>query len=171
MSENLLYDEQISSKRTTGLFAALSVVSILLLVWQLQSGGKGFLRGLLIFLVVFFLFSTLNYRTLRIHLAPQALKLRFGIFSWTVPMDNVAACRLDDLPWFMRNGGAGVHFMTIRGRYRVSFNVLEHPRVVIALREKVGPVRDVSFTTRDPEALLEQLHQAAGLQTHPCLDE
>jgi len=167
MSENLLYDEQISSKRTTALFAMLSVISALLLAWQLSRGRAGFLGGLLIFLVVFFLFSTLNYRMIHIQLTPQALKLRFGIFSWTVPLDNVAACALDDLPWFMRNGGAGVHFMTIRGRYRVSFNVLEHPRVVIALREKVGPVRDVSFTTRDPEALLELLHQAAVLQAHP----
>jgi len=160
MSENLLYDEQISSKRTTALFAVLSVVSVILLIWQLSRGSAGFLRGLLIFLMVFFLFSTLNYRMLHIQLTPQALKLRFGIFSWTVPLDNVAACALDDLPWFMRNGGAGVHFMMIRERYRVSFNVLEHPRVVVALRKKVGPVVDVSFTTRSPQVVIERIEDA-----------
>mgnify|MGYP000900013350 CR=1 FL=1 len=35
--------------------------------------------------------------------------------------------------FFLRYGGAGIHFMSIRGRYRASFNFLEYPRVVIAL--------------------------------------
>jgi len=165
MKENLLYEERVSSQRTTALFAALAVISILLFVWQLVSGRAGFLRYLLLFLVIFFLFSTLNYRTLLIRLTPQALGLKFGVFSWTVPLSNVAACRLDDLPWVMRNGGAGVHFMMIRGRYRVSFNVLEFPRVVIALRQRVGPVVDVSFTTQRPDEVIERLKRAAGLET------
>ena len=166
MSEYLLYQEHISSKRTTALFATLTALSVLLLAWHLSRGSAGFLRGFLIFLVVFFLFSSLNYRMLHIQLTPQALKLRFGIFSWTVPLDNVAGVQHDALPWLMRNGGAGVHFMTIRGRYRVSFNVLEFPRVVVALRTKVGPVRDVSFTTRHPDQLIERLatpHEPAPL--------
>jgi hypothetical protein len=60
----------------------------------------------------------------------------------------------------MRLGGAGIHFMFIRGRYRASFNFLEHPRAVIAFRQPVGPVRDLSFSTRHPEELC-QLIQAA----------
>jgi hypothetical protein len=51
--------------------------------------------------------------------------------------------------------------MFVRGRYRASFNFLEHPRVVVALRGGAGPVRDVSFSTRRPEAVCAAIAAAA----------
>jgi hypothetical protein len=62
----------------------------------------------------------------------------------------------------MKYGGAGIHFMLVRTRYRVSFNFLEHPRVVIALRRRAGPVRDVSFSTRRPDELMQLLQSAVS---------
>ncbi|MDH3944005.1 MAG: hypothetical protein OEV06_07935, partial [Anaerolineae bacterium] len=53
-----------------------------------------------------------------------------------------------------RNGGAGVHLMMVEGRYRVSFNFLEHERVVLRLKRKRGPVRDVSFSTGAAEKVV-----------------
>jgi len=161
MSEDVHYEEKVASPRTTALFAGLSAVFILLLALQLQQGSPGFQRGILIVLVLFFVFSTLNYRILNLRITSESLRLQFGVFSWTVPLENVAGVELDSLPWLMRNGGAGVHFMMIRSRYRVSFNVLEFPRVVISLREKVGPVVDVSFTTRNPEEVMMHIEQGA----------
>jgi hypothetical protein len=108
------------------------------------------------------LFYVLNYRTLNIRLTDKSLKLTFGIFSWTVPLDNIKACGLDEIPALMRLGGAGIHFMSIRGRYRASFNFLEYPRVVVALKRKAGPVRDISFTTRRPDEVLRLLEEAAA---------
>jgi hypothetical protein len=49
--------------------------------------------------------------------------------------------------------------MYIGGRYRVSFNFLEYPRVLISLKRS-GIVRDVSFTTRQPERLVTLLEAA-----------
>jgi hypothetical protein len=60
----------------------------------------------------------------------------------------------------MRLGGAGIHFMLINKRYRASFNFLEHSRVVIALKRKVGPVRDISFSTRQPDEVLRLIQGA-----------
>ena len=88
--------------------------------------------------------------------------LTFGIFTWRVPLDNVAECRLDDIPLMMRMGSVGIHFMTIRKRYRASLNFLEHPRVVIAFKRKAGPVRDISFSTRRPEAVLRLIQKAVS---------
>jgi hypothetical protein len=62
----------------------------------------------------------------------------------------------------MRLGGAGIHFMVIENRYRASFNFLEYPRVVIALKRKKGPVRDISFSTRHPEELLQRLRDSVS---------
>jgi hypothetical protein len=62
----------------------------------------------------------------------------------------------------MRMGGAGIHFMMVRGRYRASFNFLEYPRVVIAFKKKVGPVRDISFTTRRPDDVIRLIKEAVS---------
>ncbi len=50
--------------------------------------------------------------------------------------------------------------MNVRQRYRASVNFLEYPRIVIAFKKKVGPVRDISFSTRHPDEVLQHIHQA-----------
>lgn len=106
-----------------------------------------------------FLFYSVNYRTLVIQLTAHTLKLKFGLFPWTVPLDNIADCQLDELPKFLEYGGAGIHFFTIRNRYRASFNFLEHPRVVVAFKKKRGLVHELSFSTRKPEEVLRLLKE------------
>ena len=91
--------------------------------------------------------------------------LRFGLFTWKVPLENVEVCRLDDAPALMRLGGAGIHFMSVRGRYRASFNFLDHPRVVVAFKRRVGPVQDLSFSTRQPEEMLRRLWEARSAES------
>ncbi|NIM94506.1 MAG: hypothetical protein GTO18_12460 [Anaerolineales bacterium] len=93
---------------------------------------------------------------------PEFLKLKFGIITWTTPLDNVGECRIDDLPVLMKYGGAGIHFMFIGKRYRASFNFLEYPRVVIALNRKVGIVQDVSFSTRRPDEIIQLLQNTVS---------
>jgi hypothetical protein len=74
----------------------------------------------------------------------------FGVFKWTLPLEDVAACARDDVS-IWRIGGAGIHFTPIRGRYRAMFNFPEYPRVVVALRRRGGLVGDVAFSTRQPD--------------------
>lgn len=162
MSENLLYSERLTSNKTEALFLGLTSLFFLLFVWRMTAGSLNALGVLFLCLSAIFLFYVVNFRVLRIRLSPEALKLTFGIFSWTVALDNVADCRLDHLPLFMKYGGAGIHFMTIRKRYRASFNFLEYPRLVIALKRKAGPVRDISFSTRRPDDLQRLLAQAVA---------
>jgi len=156
----LIYSEKISSNRTEALFVALTLLFFTLLIKRLLSGSRGILSALFSILSALFFFYSLNYRTLVIRLTANALKLTFGIFTWTVPLENIAGCHLDEIPTLMRMGGAGIHFMSIRQRYRASFNFLEHPRVVIALKRKVGPVRDISFSTRQPNEVIKLIQEA-----------
>ena len=162
-NKNILYYEELSSRRTERLFIALTVLFLLLDAWSVNASGW---NGLAVFFAVlscFFLFYTINYRTLIIHSTAEWLKLTFGIFTWTVPFSNVEECSLDEVPALMKNGGAGIHFMFIRKRYRASFNFLEYPRVVIAFKNKVGPVQDISFSTRQPEEVLRMVWAAISL--------
>jgi len=133
-----------------------------LAIWRVWAGYLGALSILFLCLSGIFLFYSVNYRTLSICLTAKVLKLKFGIFSSAVPLTNVDKCHLDRLPTLMRLGGAGIHFMRIRGRYRASFNFLEYPRIVIALKSKAGPVWDISFSTRRPGDLLRLIQRATG---------
>jgi len=160
MNDNLIYSEKVSSRWTDLLFIALTLSFALLFIWRIKVDGFDFLAGAFLFLSCTFIFYSVNYRTLIIRITPETVKLRFGLFTWTIVVENIEACRLDDLPVFMQMGGAGIHFMFIRGRYRVSFNFLEHSRVVIRFRKKVGPVRDISFSTRRPDEIIRHIQGA-----------
>jgi hypothetical protein len=160
--DDLLYDERVTSTRTEVLFVALTILFLLLFIWRVTAGGFDILATVFLFLCCVFLFYSVNYRTLVIRLTAGCLRLTFGIITWTVPLDNVEECRLDELPVLLRMGGAGIHFMSVRRRYRASFNFLEHPRVVITFRRKVGPVRDISFSTRRPDAVLRLIQEAVS---------
>ena len=154
MDDEVIYHERLSSRGTTTLFLALGLVSFFLLLWRLKITGPDILAMVFGLFFMLFCFYTVNYRVLDIRLTARTLKLSFGVFTWRVPLGNIDGCSPDEIPPFYRYGGAGIHFMTIRHRYRASFNFLEYPRVVIAFKRKAGPVRDLSFSTRQPEEVL-----------------
>jgi len=162
MTDDLIYNERISSPRTELLFLALTTLFALLLIWRVNAGRLDVLAAVFFFLFVVFLFYSVNYRMLIIRLNSESLALTFGLFTWKVPLDNVEDCRLDEIPLLLRMGGAGIHFMMIRKRYRASFNFLEYPRVVLALKRKVGPVQDISFSTRRPDDVLRLIGEAVS---------
>jgi Ca2+/Na+ antiporter len=159
MVDDALYEERVSSARTQALFWSLAAVCLILFVWRMSTTGWNTVALALLLVFLFFLFYSLNYRTLLIRLTRDSLDLRFGVFTWTVPLESIDECRLDDLPLLLRYGGAGVHFMVVHKRYRVSFNLLEYPRIVVALRSQ-RLVRDVSFTTRRPAEMINLLKAA-----------
>lgn len=162
MTGDLLYREELSSPKTQALFIGLAALSGALAGWRIKAAHASRTGPVFLFFAALFSFYVLNYRTLLIRLTPAALKLTFGLFTWTVPLDNVASCGLDELPAPQRLGGAGIHFITVRQRYRVSFNFLEHPRVVVALKHPSGPVHDVSFSTQRPDRVVQLVQEAAA---------
>ena len=165
MGDDLPYHERVSSNRTMGLFVALTILFLVLAYWRVTAAGVDVLAVVLFSFAGFFFFYSVNYRTLVIRLTSGSLELAFGVFRWTVRLDNVEQCQLDEIPLLKRMGGAGIHFMTVHGRYRASFNFLEYPRVVIMLKRPRGPVRDVSFSTRRPGELVRLIREAAAART------
>ena len=159
MPDDLIHEENISSLRTEAVFVALSILCLVLLAWRLVVSGYGFIAALLLFLFILFFFYALNYRVLIIRISTERLQLKFGLFGWTVPLHTIAAAYLDESSLW-RIGGAGIHFSIISGRYRAMLNFLEHPRVVIELKEKRGPVRDVVFTTERPNEILRIIEES-----------
>ena len=162
MSEDTIYKERLSSYKTEALFIGLTLLFLIPSVWRIWRGNPGALTSIFLFLSLVFFFYSVNYRVLDIDLDPGSLKLKFGIFTWRIPVDTIDSWRLDDLPKLKRYGGAGIHFMRVQGRYRASFNFLEYPRIVVAFKQKVGPVRDVSFSTRHPHEVMRLIEKATS---------
>lgn len=157
MADTLTYTETLTSTRTLALFAGLTLLFGALCLWRASTASLDALALASGVIAAIFLFYVFNFRVLKIQLTSQVLRLTFGIFTWSEPLANLSAPRLDEIPPFLRYGGAGIHFLFVNGRYRVSFNFLEYPRVVVVLRQPKGAVRDISFSTRQPDQILQFL--------------
>jgi hypothetical protein len=145
----------------------LAGLSLAVFGFARAAGGSPVLPVLALGFFVFFVFYCLNYRILHIRIIAEDLRLRFGLFSWTIPLGNIESCALDAVS-LGRIGGAGVHFTLIGGRYRVMFNFLEYPRVVVGLKRQAGPVRDVVFSTGNPRQVLRLLQPKAEPAESPA---
>ena len=161
-----IYEEELSSNKTEALFLVLTFVALLLLVWRAMVTGIGFMTVTFFCLFGLFFFYSLNYRTLIIRLTPESLIIRFGFFRWTAPLDTIETCYLDDTPLW-RIGGAGIHFTSMRKRYRVMFNFLEYPRVVVALKTRRGFVWDIAFSTGRPKEVMRLIQEGVAASSTP----
>lgn len=154
-----VYEEVLTSNKTTALFLGLSGLFMILAIWRVSAAGWDWLAIILLILSIFFMFYVINYRTLKLQITDRFIRLTFGIFTWTVPGENMAGCEMDEIPAWARNGGAGIHFFMSGGRYRASFNFLEYPRVVIWFKQKKGPVEGISFSTQQPDEVLRLVQE------------
>lgn len=154
MPDPLMHEETLTSNRTTALFVILTLLFFALFAWRWTATGFSLLTILFLSFSIFFLFYSLNYRVLHIHLTPETLTLHFGLFGWVVPIDQIQTCTLDRTSLW-RIGGAGIHFSFFEGRYRAMFNFLEYSRLIISLKRKRGPVWDIAFSTRHPDRLIQ----------------
>ena len=148
------YHETLSSTKTHALFIILTIVFLTLAIWGWAVSGLSGWSVVLTFLTAFFLFYVFNYRTLKIRITFNTLRLTFGIITWKIPISNIENCYRDE-DSLLRLGGAGIHFMFIKGKYRSFWNFLEYPRVVVSFKKKHGVVQEVAFTTQHPEQVME----------------
>lgn len=153
MHEKNGYFERVSSLRTEALFIGLSLLFFVFYYTRSRvTGWDGWSITFFCFFLMF-LFYSINYRVLVIKIEDAILKLNFGLFTWKIELENIEKAFIDPTSLW-RIGGAGIHFTPLGGRYRAMFNFLEYPRVVIALKKKKGPVRDIAFTTRHPDEVM-----------------
>lgn len=78
MSDNLIYEERVSSNRTEALFVGLMILSLMLLIFKLSTGSPSILSAAFFLFFVFFFFYSVNYRTLITRLTQESLKLKFA---------------------------------------------------------------------------------------------
>lgn len=154
---NVLYNEKVRSNKTSLLFVILALVFFTMFGWRFSVVGYRFVPGLYAFLGLFFCFYVINFRELEILITDQTLQLKFGVIGWSSNIDNIKSSILYDPPFWIKFGGAGVHFAMVDGDYKAFYNFLEYPRVLIGFHQKQGWVQSLVFTTRQPDKILEIL--------------
>ena len=152
-----IYHEKIRSNLTTALFLILALIFFALFAWRYSVVGFRFTPGLFAFLGLFFCFYVINYRVLKITVSNQTLRLNFGLVSWRTDIENIELSTVYDPPFWIKYGGAGVHFASVEGEYKAFYNFLEYPRLLIRFKKKQGLVQALVFTTRKPDQILEIL--------------
>jgi Ca2+/Na+ antiporter len=75
-TDDLIYNERVSSYRTEALFLALTILFFLLLIWRVNAGSLDILVAVFFCLFSLFFFYSVNYRTLIIRLTPESPKTR-----------------------------------------------------------------------------------------------
>ena len=153
----LLYSEKIRSNKTSLLFGILALIFFALFAWRYSVVGLRFVPGLYAFFGLFFCVYFINYRGLHITITDQTLQLKFGVIGWRTDIKNIAHSISYDPPFWIKYGGAGVHFATVDGEYMAFYNFLEYPRILIKFHQKQGIVQALVFTTREPDRILEIL--------------
>jgi hypothetical protein len=161
---NHIYEEELSSNRTEILFIVLTILFLSLSYWRIAEDDFSLLTIIFILLFIFFLFYSLNYRILHICMTSDSLFLSFGIFKWTIAFSNIKTWYLDDM-YTRLIGGAGIHFMFVRKKYRAYLNFLEYQRVVVVLKRKKGPVAQIAFSTECPEQVMRLLEKRVEMNS------
>lgn len=137
-------------KWTTPVLAAFTVGFLVGLVYQV-------LFFLLMFLV--FLGVTINFSRLSVKMTSRFIIVGYGVFQHAIPWKDVEDCYLDEAS-AIRYGGWGIRIGRFKGKWRLVYNVIGSPRVVLLLKE--GRFREFVFSTKKPEEVIKAGRQQIG---------
>lgn len=159
MSATAIYEERIYSKWLT---IALGIVTCILfgvLIYQRLVGPVGTHPApdwVLVPLTLFLLAVTLNFAALTIRLTTGGISVGYGIIRLSIPWSNVADCYQDKAStvWY---GGFGIRLGLVNGKWRLVYNTIGNPRVVI--RKRQGKVQEFVFSTRNSDEVMRTIKE------------
>ena len=155
------YEEDLPFPLATVVMVIILLIALLMLVLfvvQLVSGPIGNTPAPDWFYLVMFIFMSAtafliaNFRVLVIRITGQSVTVAYGMIKRTIPWGDIEAGFPDDSRW-LGYGGWGARFARIEGRWRLVFNVIGAPGVVLRLRK--GRAREFMFSTKNPQQVLD----------------
>jgi hypothetical protein len=148
-----------------GIIYAFAVLMLVLLVLQLTGGPLGSRPApdwsyivMFVFLSAIGVFVT-NFRKLTIRSTPQSITVAFGVLKRTMLWGDIEDCSRDESPAF-GYAGWGIRMVRARGRWRLVYNVVGYPGVLLSLR--AGRFREFAFSTKNAEQVLDIIRRHAG---------
>lgn len=155
-----LYEENLPFPLITVVMVVILLIALLMLVLflvQLISGPIGNTPAPDWFYLVMFIFMSAiaflvaNFRTLAIKITGQSIMVNFGLIRRTIFWGDIEDAFLDSSSP-LGYGGWGARIARVEGRWRLAFNVVGAPGVVLRLRK--GRAREFMFSTKNPEQVL-----------------
>lgn len=165
MKPDIIYEERVFSKWSAIVLATVTIALLFVLVYQLLVGPIGTHPAPnWVFLTLFLLFLAImaNFVTLNIKVTPQQIYVGYGIIKHIIAWENIADC-YPDTASIVRYGGWGIRLARIGGKWRLVYNVIGSPRVVLLLKE--GKFQEFVFSTRDAEEVVRIVKQRIGKMT------
>ncbi len=165
MKPEIIYEERVFSKWSTIVLATVTIALLCVLVYQLLVGPIGTRPAPnWVFLTLFLLFLAImaNFVTLSIKVTPQQIYVGYGIIKHIIVWENIADC-YPDTASVVRYGGWGIRLASVGGKWRLVYNVIGSPRVVLLLKE--GKFQEFVFSTRDAEEVVRVVKQRIGKMT------
>jgi hypothetical protein len=164
MQPGTIYEEKILSKWMTAIFVSIAFIMLFPLVYQILVKPLGsrpaptwfYLIMVLLFVMIAFVFGRLTIR-----MTPASISVGYGPLGQNFNWDNVEGCFLDETS-AVQYGGTGLRMARIRGNWRIIYNVIESPRVVLSLRE--GRFKEVVFSTRHPQEVMKTIKEWAHIE-------
>jgi hypothetical protein len=157
-AENL-YQERILSRWTVVIASAVTGAMLFMLIYQIIVGPVGDRPAPdWFFLIMFLLFLgiTINFSLLRITITTDSLNVAYGIFKRTIPWREIENCYFDNAS-IINYGGWGIRIGRVRGKWRLVYNVIESPRVVLTL--KTLRFKEFVFSTNQPDKVMAIVKQ------------
>jgi hypothetical protein len=169
VTSDTVYEETIPFRLgliAVGIFSAFAVLMLVLLVLQLTSGPLGsrpapdwFYIVMFVFLSAIGIFVT-NFRKLTIRFTSQSITVAFGMLKRTIPWGDIEDCSRDESSAFAYSGW-GIRIARVKGRWRLVYNVVGYPGVLLSLR--AGRFREFVFSTKNVEQVLDIIRRQASV--------
>ncbi len=154
-----LYEEKLFSWVNAGIFAVVAGWLLFIILYQAIVGPYGerpasntFLSILLLVMVAI----GINFSTLNIVINSEGLRVDYGIVKKFIPWKKITSSYQDETSAVMY-GGWGIRLGRVAGKWRLVFNMLVKPRVVIVLKE--GWYKEFVFSTQNPKDVIGIIEQ------------
>lgn len=157
-----IYEEKIFSKWIVAILVVTMAFLLCLFFYQAfigQIGSRPAPTWILLAIVLFFLAIMINFISLNIKANSQSITVGYGVFQHTILWANIEDCYLDETS-IIRYGGWGIRIARIKGKWKLVYNIIGGPCVVIALR--MGTFREFVFSTQNPEQVMKIIKQQIG---------
>ena len=163
MQENKIYEEKIFSKLFTGIFVLIPIIFLFLLSYQAliePIGAHPAPNWFFLLMFLFFLGITINFSRYSLKMTSNAIKVSYGLSKHSILWNNIADCYLDTTS-IRSYGGWGIRVANVNGQWRLGYNVVGYPRVLLSLKQ--GRFREFVFSTNNPEEVIKIIKQQSGI--------
>jgi hypothetical protein len=162
MQTKNLYEETIFVWVFAAILSTFTAIFTFIVVYQILVGPLGdnpAPNRLFTLIALLFLGITINFSRLSIKITSRSVIVGYGICKRTILWENIERC-YKDAASSIRYGGWGIRIGRVEGKWRLVYNVLGAPRVVLSLNS--GWFKEFVFSTQNPDEVMTIVRQRIG---------